>query len=264
MVTSRKGLRFSLISLADHKATVTTQVVPALRPESVSSLEISGLHVVCAECDGFVLRNGVLKSCRHQRDSWSSVSESRRDGSKEVVGDSGARTTGDVGGRVQMPASGSRLEVDGSRMYKEVALVWRKDTTADQERRLVKLKMRQRGPAVLRSGQGFDGRVQGAKGRDHEAGRRSGSVIENSSSSTMVAARDGSDAAFRAGDAARGKRHRGKKETQLNSGGDEDRTTENGFSVDSDSVDQSQCDSEALMQGWREWSERWERSVRSR
>ena len=96
-VTKRTGERFSLISLSDFPATAASQVVQNLQRESVSSGQTFGFHVVCGECDGFVVRDGVVRNCRHLTESSPSVScnSGRRGG--RVADISGAQAARGVG-----------------------------------------------------------------------------------------------------------------------------------------------------------------------
>ena len=96
-VTKRKGERFSLISFADFQATAASQVVRNLQRESVSSGQTFGFHVVCGECDGFVVRNGAVRNCHHLNDSPSSISHNGGRRSQNAADQSGAQAARGLG-----------------------------------------------------------------------------------------------------------------------------------------------------------------------
>ena len=97
VVTNRAGERFSLISLADFKATLTSQLVRAFPRDSAGSDQLFGFHVVCGECDGFVVRNGAVRNCRHQIESWSSISCNGGKSGRTAVSESRAQVAKDSG-----------------------------------------------------------------------------------------------------------------------------------------------------------------------
>ena len=179
VVTKRTGQRFSLISRADYQATLAPHSVPASQRESEVSVQLVGFHVVCGFCDGFVVRNGVIRNCAHQRDSSSSMSD----------------------------------------------------------------ECRERGQGAVRSRT---------------------SVSSRSPRRAPTAADDISNLVLRTSDAARKSHFRRTDETRVSLCLDEDTVTETDNSVGSDRNDQPRCNPETLMQDWREWSERWERRVKSR
>ena len=107
LVTKRNGERFSLISCADYQATVTSRTA---QRDSASSNQIFGFHVVCGECEGFVIRDGILRSCQHQRDSASIISGNSRKTGRESTGISGAQTADALVITVQPPTPVSSQE----------------------------------------------------------------------------------------------------------------------------------------------------------
>ena len=64
IVTKRKGQRFSLESQAS--------LAEFLRRWQRESDPRLGLHATCAVCEGFVVRDGAVRNCGHQRESWGS------------------------------------------------------------------------------------------------------------------------------------------------------------------------------------------------
>lgn len=213
VVTNRTGERFSLISLGDKQSPVASRVARTLQRESAASDQIFGFHVVCGECDGFVVRNGRVRNCPHQTYSWSSVSEISRRGGRENADGYRAQGRDGWGLNGQLPV-----------------------------------------PSLLRSGRVHNDWGPGGISRDKEAGRRGISVASDSPRSTAVTANHNADIILRTGAAAKGTRGR----TSLG----EDTHIEAEDSADSATVGQARCDPRALMQGWREWSERWEQVVR--
>ncbi len=97
VVTKRAGERFSLISLADLKVDLTYQLARALKRESAGSDQLFGFHVVCGECDGYVVRNGALRNCRHQTESWSGISCNGGKLGRRAGDESGAQAAKDLG-----------------------------------------------------------------------------------------------------------------------------------------------------------------------
>ena len=128
------------------QATVLSQ--PAL----MFPVEISGFHVICAECEGFVARSGALRNCRHQRDSESSMSKNSRERGGEFADENDVR------------ASGSSSEVNDRRQYRRIPFVRPKDTVGGQKGRFLKLNRRETALAdgvsdlVLRTGDAARGR----------------------------------------------------------------------------------------------------------
>ena len=120
VVTNRAGERFSLISLADFQATLTSELVRALKRESAGSDQVFGFHVVCGQCDGFVVRNGAVRNCRHQTESWSSVSCSGGKLGRRAVEEFRAQAAKDSGIRDQLHCDHEALMQD----WREWSVRW--------------------------------------------------------------------------------------------------------------------------------------------
>lgn len=222
IVTKRKGQRFSLISLAEYQATVASQVIRNLQRQSASSDQVLGLHLVCAECDGFVVSNGVVRNCRHQRDSLSSMSEKSRKIGQKNAHESGAQTVGDQ---------------------------W------------VRPKVRKPLSTFSRLGRGVNDLVGTANLNSDESTTSSTSVSSKPPRPTTIAADGFSGLVLHTGVAARDNGLRPKYETQISTSLDKDMIADAEESADIDTTDQPQCNSDTLMQDWKEASERWKRSV---
>lgn len=280
VVTDRKGQRFSLISRSDYSASVAPQIASPSQRDSETYVEVSGLHVVCAECDGFAIKKGAVRSCHHQTDSSSSISEQSGRIGREAANESEPQTADVVGTNLRLSKSGFVRELGTRAHSKKSAHLYFENARKARSARAVK----------------------------HSRGITSTSTTLASVSSSQYTAAAGAvaDTVLRAGNIARGNRSRRRNETQASLNDDaiietynsvgsdraerhrcdpetlmqnwrewserwkrlaslnDDTIIETDDSVASDKVDQPRCDPEALMQNWREWSERWEKSVRSR
>ena len=102
-----KHKRFSLISLADiethspPKAPKAPKAVQSLHRRSVP--QVSGFHIVCSKCDGFVVKNGVVRNCPHQRDSACNLSVDSREKSPKAPGEDITQVRNEVQISVQPP-----------------------------------------------------------------------------------------------------------------------------------------------------------------
>ena len=86
IVSKRKGQRFSL----ESQASLASAILRKLQLESEPRL---GLHATCRFCDGFVVRNGAVRNCQHQRESWSSFLFDKREYGRGVTDRSGSQAT---------------------------------------------------------------------------------------------------------------------------------------------------------------------------
>ena len=221
LVTQRNGQRFSLISCADYQATVTR----TSQRDSASSNQIFGFHVVCGECDGFVVRNGVLRSCQHQRDSASILSENFGKTGREGTDVSGAQATDALVITVQPPTPVSSPEPDPG---------------AGTLSREVRLRSKNRARAGVSSDErSIDGKK--LSGQKYNANQL------DSGSETLMQDWTRWSERWEAG-------LHYEKDTLLDTC----------VSMGSDTMDRPHCDSKTLMQDWKEWCEGWERSVKSR
>ena len=270
--------------------------------------QIAGFHVVCAECSGFVVRDGVVRNCAHKRDSAAGLSERSARAVAVVVGKGGKRkgsrssTLASVENQVRIsvqpptPTGSESPGLDSRRRSRgSLGGVCLADTTATgaPRRRSVKVQRRESVPAILRPGYVIDdrgvwrlaheGRVMNSKAYPSRIPRPSAAVERDA----------GVDLSIRAGDAVQGSRlHRPNAIRRKPSPDDDDGssfgrarrdsealmqdwgewserwrnlvTGEKNDVDDSGSTDRVLCDADFLMQEWREWSERWERSLRRR
>lgn len=251
--TIEKGKRFSLISRSDYQATFTAQYVRNKQHHrrSVPSEQIFGFHVVCPECEGFVVRNGVVRNCAHQRGSWSSVMSSR---SKEIHGAAArnlsAQGRDDVRISIQPPTPGSSPEPDTRGKDRGLAGIPSEDMAGSEEEWSRKQKVREVVPAILRPGYVADERDARTICPTEEM------VTSDTSSPSEILDREGAtdeegaDLSLCAVKAARKTHLRRQKETVADFG-----------SVDSDSTNHALRSPDALMQNWKYWSESWEKSV---
>ncbi len=280
--TIEKGQRFSLISRSDYQVSFPAQAVRNLHRRSVPSEQICGYHVVCGRCDGFVVKNGVIRNCRHQRDSSSTISiKDSRERGRGSAGQSSPQATNNVRISVQPPTPTSSPEpITRGKPHRSDSLRL-KDTLAGPEMLSKKFENREPVPAVLRPGYRDDhqaGRTGDCIGETVHPNRsvpsilRPGHVIQNRDARTTeitgetmksnnsvpfgylgpAAASDSDEAdlSLRAGDAAEGTRLNRPKVARANSDSDDD-----------DSTDQFHSSPEDLMQEWREWSESWEQLI---
>ena len=286
--TIQKGQRFSLISSLDYQATLAAQAARNLHRSSASG-QIRGFHVVCAECRGFVVRNGVVRNCPHYRDSTSILSNESDRIRPGASSRSSTQLSNQVLVSVQPPTPRSSLERDSRRKSHRSAGVYSTDTAVGQKRRSVKLQRRKSFPAILRPGYVVDHRGVWNRAHDEEA-MTSSAYPPKSPRSSIATADDGEDLSIRAGDAVRGDRLHRQTPIRKKPGLDDDRSgagqspciseailqdwaewsekwehlvTGAEFDADdSGSIDRFLCDPDSLMREWREWSERWERSLR--
>ena len=221
LVTQRNGQRFSLISCADYQATVTR----TSQRDSASSNQIFGFHVVCGECDGFVVSNGILRSCKHQRDSGSILSENFGKTGREGTDVSVAQANDALVINVQppTPVSSPELDIGAESLSRE---------------------MRLRGNNV--AGAGFSSDERSIDGRNFSAQKYNANQLDPESDTLMQDWTRWSER-WEAG-------LHYKKDTLLGTR----------VPMDDGTIDRPHCDSETLMQDWREWCEGWERSVKSR
>ena len=280
--TIEKGERFSLISRSDYRISFPAQAVGNLHRRSVPSEQICGYHVVCGRCDGFVVKNGAIRNCRHQRDSSSTISiKDSRERGRGSAGQSSPQATNNVRISVQPPTPTSSPEPITRGKSHRSDSVRLKDTVAVPEIRSKEFENRRPVPAILRPGyrddhqSGRTGEYIGeavrpnrsvpsvlrpghvVQNRDARTTETAGEIIKSSTSNPFghlsPAAADDSDEAdlsLRAGDAAKGTRLHRQKVARTNS-----------VSDDGDSTDQPPWSHEDLMQEWREWSESWEKLV---
>lgn len=222
LVTKRDGQRFSLISCADYQATITSR---NLQRESASSNQIFGFHVVCGQCDGFVVRNGILRSCQHQRDSASIISENSRKAGREGTEVSGAQATDALAIIVQPPTPVSNQQSDSGA------------ESLSRETHLCSKNIAREG---LGSGDNtiIKKRAIAQKHNANWPDSKSETLMQNWTSWSQR---------WEAGFC-------GEKYT----------LAELGFSSNDNIIERSHCDTETLMQDWRDWSGRWEQSVKSR
>ena len=248
--TIQKGQRFSLISRSDYQATVTSQVVRNLHRRSVPSEQIIGFHLVCGECDGFVVRNGVMRNCAHQRESWSSVSNNSWKIGREAARRPSSQVTNDVRISIQPPTPESSPEPDiWGNLHRSVGSHSR-DAVVVKERRPARPEMREPIPAILRPGYISDDRDDRTIERTEEAVRLAALVPPKRLRRTSVTVNEDADLFLSAGNTAKETRLHLQRKPRADSGSDY-----------RESTDQQLCDTEALMQDWRDWSARWERSV---
>lgn len=216
VVTLRKGERFSLSPLADYRNPVASRVARTLQRVSAASNQLFGFHVVCAECDGFIVRNERVRNCPHQTYSWSSMSEvGRREGEEAA---DGFRARGKYEGEVN-----GQLTV----------------------------------PGVLHPDPAFDRRGHGAIRRGKDGGKPSILAASDPSHYLTVNACDNADIILCTGHAARGSRPRRMAATRRKPTLNEDTHTEVEHAVYN-----GVATPETIMQGWREWSDRWEQMIR--
>ena len=248
--TIQKGQRFSLISGLDYQATVTSQVVRNLHRRSVPSEQIIGFHLVCGECDGFVVRNGVVRNCAHQRESWSSVSNNSWKIGREAAKRSSAQIANDVRISVQPPTPESSPGSDTQVKFDGPAGLGSRNVIPVKERRPARPEMREPIPAILRPGYVANDRDDRTIERTGEAVKLGTSVPPKRPRRTSVAVNDDADLFLSAGNTAKETRLHLQRKPRADSGSDY-----------RESADRQLCDTEALMQDWRDWSARWERSV---
>ena len=248
--TIQKGQRFSLISRSDYQATVTSQVVRNLHRRSVPSEQIMGFHIVCGECDGFVVRNGVVRNCAHQRESWSSVSNNSWKIGREAARRPSAQVANDVHISIQPPTPESSPEPDiRGKLHRSVGPHSR-DAAVVKERRAARPEKREPIPAILRPGYVANDSDDRTIERTGEAVKLGTSVPPKRPRRTSVTVNDDADLFLSAGNTAKGTRLHLQRKPRADSGSDY-----------RESTDQQLCDTEALMQDWRDWSARWESSV---
>lgn len=251
--TIEKGKRFSLISCSDYQATFAAQYVrnKQYHRRSVPSEQIFGFHVVCAECEGFVVRNGVVRNCAHQRGSWSSIISSR---SREVRGgaarNSNVQAMDDVRISVQPPTLGSSSEPGTRGKGHGSAGIPSGGMAGSEEEWSRKQKVREAVPAILRPGyvaDERDARTISSTGKVVRSDRSLPSGVPDRVSGTDE---EGTDLSICAGKAAQKTRLCLQEETVADSG-----------SVDGESTNKRLRNPDALMRNWKDWSESWEKSV---
>lgn len=194
IVTNRNGQRFSLISCADYQATVASQIVRTSQRESASSNQIFGFHVVCGECDGFVVRNGILRNCGHQRNSSSSLLEISRKTGREAADESGSQATNGMLITVGSPTPGTSPEPDAGGQFEDLARSHSENVFAGQYGRSIKSVTQESDITVLRLE------------HTRPALRSSASVASNSRHPTIAAANEISNPALSTRTVAREKR----------------------------------------------------------
>ena len=249
LVINRNGQRFSLISCTDYQATIASQVAQTSQRESASSNQIFGFHVVCGECDGFVVRNGILRNCGHQRNSSSSLLEISRKTGREAADESGSLATNGMLITVGSPAPGTSPELDAGGQFEDLALSHSENAFAGQYGRSTRSEPQESDIAVPRL--------------DHTrpALRSSASVTSNSRHPATATANETADLALSVGSIARGERLYSNNVAREDLGCHEDTMAETENSAQNDNADQPPCDSETLMQDWLEWSEKLKASL---
>lgn len=285
--TYRKGQRFSLISHSDYEAAFASQGIRNAHRRSVPSEQISGFHVVCGKCDGFVVRNGAVRNCTHQRDSASSLSPRSRIRGRESSRKSCLQVRNDVEITVQPPTPSSSPELIVRGKCQRSASVRRVDALMCQNGGSAEPQTREPIPAILRPGHDGD---RGARTLEY-SGEAVSSNTSVPSQHRYTSSSTANDELFlRAGEAARGSRLDRQKVTRAEVESDDNEeiyqllcgseavlerwrdwsdnweisvTGARSGTDNADRIDRSQCDPDSLIQEWRDFSERWERSLRN-
>ena len=249
--TVQRSQRFSLISQSDYQATVASEAVRNLHRRSVPSEQIFGFHVVCGECDGFVVRNGVVQNCRHQRDSSSTMSKESEKRRQEAAGTAMGPATNAVRINIQPPSPESNPELGTREKFPRSAGLHPRNTAVGGERQSAKPRVPEPVPAILRPGyvpvdEGGARTIE----RPGEAVRPHTPVTSRHPRRDSATAKIDAEMILHGGDAA--------GESRLLLQG----TSRANYDSDgSENTDQPLCNPDVLMQNWREWSERWERLV---
>ena len=209
-----------------------------------------------------MVRDGVVRNCKHMRESWCSLLSNRsREIGREGVGEDAEQGKKDVRISVQPPTPVASPELDTAVNCQETAERDSRDLDTINEGRVMKSKPLQPVPTVLRPGH-----LRAEAGARR---RRSANVKVLESVPTIL----------RPGRAARPK---GVTRKAIGSGASppskhplETRTAADDGpyvstqassladtgSVDSENTDQPLARPDALMQDWKKWSESWEKSV---
>ena len=192
-----------------------------------------------------------MRNCRHQRDSSSTMSKESEKRRQEAAGTAIGPATNGVRINIQPPSPESSPELDTRETSPRSAGLHSRTTAVGRERRSAKSKVPEPVPAILRPGfVPVDDCGARTIDRPGEAVTPHTSIPSRYPRRTSDTDKIGAETFLDGGDAA--------EESRLLLQG----TSRANYDSDgSDSTDQPLCNPDALMQNWREWSERWEMLV---
>ena len=192
-----------------------------------------------------------MRNCAHQvRDSWSSVSNHSWKIGREAARRPSAQGTSYVHISVQPPTPESSPEPDIRGKFHGLAGLGSRNAVRVKERRPARPERRDSIPAILRPGYVANDRDDRPMERTGGAMRSGTPVPPKRPRRTSATFNADANLFLSAGNAAKETRLQHPKLPRADAGSD----VRNG-------TDQHLCDTEALMQDWRDWSVRWEQSV---